>query len=247
MKVSLLLAWVQRNGLRIVAALALLALSGVLAAYNANGWLAKGLALLATLALITEALAFVMAVIADGAARSRQWLKLAICVLILFGAEAFNAAGSHMAWEADIAPKLDADRRTAQAALDHTRSTLQTELAEVNSRIPAPPAQRGGPQTTEADLATWRAATADDRTRRTALQARLDALPIVAEVEPPFSPGVVWGFLIFLGFAKAFGLFAVGMTVGAKSQGSGSNVVEFDASEAARRLVGRRKDRQAVA
>lgn len=240
MNFYLLLSWLQRNGLRIVAALALLALSGVLAAYNADGWIARGLALLAGLALITEALAFVMAVIADGAARSRQWLKLTICILLLVGAEAFNAAGSHMAWEADMAPRLSADRTAAQAALDRTRAELQTELALVNARIEAvAPASRGGPQTTEAERLTWETRTADDRARRTALQRRLDGMPVVADVSPIFPEWIVWGFLAFLGFAKACGLYAVGMTVGAGAQ-RGSKIYDFNAG---RELVRKRWER----
>ncbi len=236
----------QRNGLRLVAAGALLALCAVLAVYNAGGWAARGLPLLAALAGITEALAFVMAVIADGAARSRQWLKLLISILLLMGAEAFNAAGSHMAWEADMSAKLAADRAEAQASIDRTRAALQTELGEVNARIAAvePPA-RGGPHTTEADRLTWEARTADDRARRNALQQRLDAMPIVAEVKPIFPEEIVWGFLGFLGFAKALGLFAVGMTVGVA--GRRGVVVGLDASEAGRHLVGLRRDRRAAA
>lgn len=233
--------WLLRNGLRIVAAGALLALSLVLAAYNSEGWMARALPLLAALAVLTEVLAFVMAVIADGAARSRQWLKLAICALLLIGCEAFNAAGSHMRWEADMALRQDGDRKAAQEALDRTRAALQSELAQVNARIDGAASEaRGGPQTTAEDRLTWETRTADDRARRTALQGRLDALPVVADVPPPFPPEVVWGFLAFLGFAKCLGLFAVGMTVGA----SASNVVSFNPG---RELVRRRWEKSQAA
>jgi hypothetical protein len=197
------LNWLARNALRIVAAAALVALSGVMAAYNAGGFVARGLPLLAALAIITEALAFVMAVQVEAAARSRCYLKALACFAILAGSEAYNAAGSHMAWDADQAPRLRAEQEHAQAALDQRRASLQMEIA----RVPLPDPSAISRRQAEA-RATWEAATATAR-------RQLDALPLVAEVAPPFPAVVVWTFLGFLGFAKALGLWAVGMSVGA--------------------------------
>jgi hypothetical protein len=197
------LNWLARNALRIVAAAALVALSGVMAAYNAGGFVARGLPLLAALAIITEALAFVMAVQAEAAARSRCYLKALACFAILAGSEAFNSAGSHMAWDADQAPRLRAEQEHAQAALDQRRASLQMEIA----RVPLPDPSAISRRQAEA-RATWEAATATAR-------RQLDALPLVAEVAPPFPAAVVWTFLGFLGFAKATGLYALGFSVGA--------------------------------
>lgn len=220
--------WTKRNALRLIAAGALLALSGVMAAYNAGGFLARGLPLLAALAVITEALAFVMAVNAEGAFRRGTWLKGLACIAILIGCEAFNAAGSHMAWDADQAPRLMRDQHAAQAALDARRAGLQLEIARVPLPDPADMARRQ-----QEARATWEMATATAR-------RQLDALPLVAEVAPPFRAEVVWGFLAFLGFAKALGLWSVGMSVGAAAKAA--NVVEFNPG---RELVRKRWEKAA--
>lgn len=233
---NVLYEWVQRNLLRLVAAAALLALSGVMAAYNAGGFLARGLPLLAALAIITEALAFVMAVNAEGAFRGGKWLKGLACLAILVGCEAFNAAGSHMAWDADQAPRMQREQEHAQAALDARRAGLQLEIARVPLPDPADMARRQ-----QEARATWEMATATAR-------RQLDALPLIAEVQPPFSPETVWWFLVFIGFAKGLGLWAVGMSVGAgvAKAVSEANVVKLTPSDFGRGLVGNRRDRQAT-
>lgn len=227
---NVLYDWAKRNALRLIAAAALLALSGVMAAYNAGGFLARGLPLLAALAIITEALAFVMAVNAEGAFRRGTWLKGLACVVVLIGCEAFNAAGSHMAWDADQAPKLARDQQAAQAALDARRAALQLEIARVPLPDPTDMARRQ-----QEARATWEMATAASR-------RQLDALPLVAEVAPPFAPEIVWGFLAFLGFAKSFGLWAIGMSVGAASSAS-ANVFNFNPG---RELVRKRWEKAAA-
>lgn len=219
--------WAKRNLLRLVAAAALLALSVVMAAYNAEGFLMRGLPLLAALAIITEALAFVMAVNAEGAFRAGTWLKGAACVTVLIGCEAFNAAGSHLRWDADQAPQMVQEQQAAQRALDARRAALQVEIAAV----PLPDPEHG-PQRQAAEQRTWEAATATAR-------RQLDALPLVAVVQPAFAPEVVWGFLAFLGFSKSLGLWAVGMSVGAsrREQPTAATVVNFNPG---RELVNKR-------
>ena len=229
--------WALRNLLRLTAAAALLALSGVMAAYNAGGFLARGLPLLAALAIITEALAFVMAVNAEGAFRGGKWLKGLACLAILVGCEAFDAAGSHMAWDADQAPRIERERQHAQDALDARRAALQIEIARVPLPDPADMARRQ-----QEARATWEMATATAR-------RQLDALPLIAEVQPPFSSETVWWFLGFIGFAKALGLWAIGMSVGAGAAKavSETNVVQMpDRSQVGRILNSFRKDREAI-
>jgi hypothetical protein len=124
--------FVQRHSVRGVAAVALAGLTITLAVLNSGGWHDRGLDLLATLAVITEALAFVMAVCVEGSSR---WYKAAVCVLILIGCEVFNAAGSHMAWEASQASRLEAQQNTAQATLDASRAALLQTVADAQARI----------------------------------------------------------------------------------------------------------------
>ncbi len=243
-------SFVQRHFLRAIAGLALAGLTVQLATFNAGGWHDRGLDLLAVLALITEALAFVMAVCVEGAGK---WYKALACALILIGCESFNAAGSHIAWDASQAPRMQAQRNEAQSSLDASRAALLQTIAAAQTRIDRVPlpaqdtfAVRQAEQRT-----MWEAATADDRATKTRAQAQLDVLPVVvAEPAPIFAPEIVWAFLIFLGFAKSLGLWAIGMSVAKQrnedSKGNDStNVVPIDASEAGRRLVAMRRDRLA--
>ena len=242
-----LLSFVQRHFLRGIAAVALAGLTVQLAIFNAGGWHDRDLDLLAVLAVITEALAFVMAVCVEGAGRMH---KAAACALILIGCEAFNAAGSHMAWDASQAPRLEAQRSSVQAELDASRAALLQTIADSQARIDRVPLPD---QTTfsvrQAEQRTmWEAATADDRGTKARAQAQLDALPVVAAEAPPtFPEWVVWSFLAFLGFAKSLGLWAIGMSVAKnhEKESNATNVVAIDASELGRRLVAQRRDRQA--
>ena len=244
-----LFSFIQRHWLRIIAAVALAGLSAQLAVFNSAGWHTRGLDLLAVLAVITEALAFVMAVCVEGSGR---WHKATVCALILVGCEAYNAAGSHMAWNDSQAPRLEATRNGAQASLDASRQALLQTIADAQARIDRVPLPD---QTTFArrqieQRTMWEAATADDRRTKERAQTSLDALPVVAaEPAPIFDDRTVWAFLAFLGFAKSLGLWAIGLSV-AKQRNevnrSSPNVVQLpNASDAGRALVAMRRDRQA--
>ena len=243
------LSFIQRHFLRFVAAVALAGLSAQLATFNASGWHSRGLDLLAVLAVITEALAFVMAVCVEGAGK---WYKALACALILIGCESFNAAGSHMAWDASQAPRLEATRNGAQASLDASRQALLQTIAEAQARIdrvPLPTQDTFAVRQRE-QRTMWEAATADDRQTKARAQASLDQMPVIAaEPAPIFAPEVVWAFLIFLGFAKSLGLWAIGLSVAKQRSETakpfGKNVVQLDPSEAGRALVAQRRDRKA--
>lgn len=238
----------QRHFLRLVAAVALAGLTVQLAVFNAGGWHDRGLDLLAMLAVITEALAFVMAVCVEGASR---WHKALACALILIGCEAFNAAGSHTAWEASQAPRLEAARNASQEELDVSRRALLQTIADAQARIDRVPLPDQSTFTSrqESQRAMWEAATADDRATKARAQAQLDAMPVVAvEPDPLFPEWIVWSFLAFLGFAKSLGLWAIGLSVAKQrdeeQRKDSGNVVTLDPSEAGRRLVAMRRDRQ---
>lgn len=242
-----LFSFIQRHFLRFIAAVALALLTVQLATFNANGWHTRELDLLAVLAVITEALAFVMAVCVEGAGK---WYKALACALILIGCESFNAAGSHMAWDTSQAPRLEATHNAEQSALDASRHVLQQTIVDAQARIDRVPlplrdtfAVRQSEQRT-----MWEAATADDRATKQRAQALLDSMPVVAaEPAPIFAPWIVWAFLVFLGFAKSLGLWAIGLSV-AKQRSEISkphlkNVVQLDPSDAGRALVAMRRDR----
>ncbi len=242
-------SFVQAHWLRIIAGLALAGLSVQLAVFNSHGWLDRGLPLLAVLAVITEALAFVMAVCVEGSGR---WYKALVCALILIGCESFNAAGSDMAWNSSQQPRLEHQRNAVQTALDASRAALLQTIAEAQARIdrvPLPSQDTFAVRQRE-QRTMWEAATADDRQTKQRAQASLDQMPVVAaEPAPIFAPEIVWAFLVFLGFAKSLGLWAIGLSVAKQrnetSKPFGKNVVQLDASDAGRALVAMRRDRVA--
>lgn len=244
-----LFSWIARHGLRLVGALALAALTFTLAGFNVQGWLAEDLALLATLALCFEVIGFIFAVLTEDAARVGRWDRALVCFVILAGSAGFNTVGGHRAWEASMRPRQEAEARAAQASLDAHREALQLALARASAEIerapmPDPEAFTGRQ---EAALASWQALTAAPRQRQAQAEADLAALPVVAAPAPAFDERLVWGFLAFLEIAKALGLWAIGLNAARAKAGnvSGANkAAPWDISEAARRLVAMRRDRQ---
>lgn len=241
---------VQRHGLRFLAALSLLGLTAALAWFNVTGWVGEGLTILAILAAFFEAIGFIFACLVEDAVRQRRFDRAFVAVLILVGAAAFNTVGGHRAWEASMQARVDADRQASQAALDQRRGELQLAISRAQAeidRVPMPdPNERTGRQ--EQARATWAMATADARTRKAQAEAALTAMPVVAEPAPPFPVWLTWGFLGFLEVAKALGLWAIGMTSAPMQRRAPRSEekpadTEFDASEAARRLVAMRRDR----
>ncbi|MDX2277747.1 MAG: hypothetical protein NW206_20030 [Hyphomonadaceae bacterium] len=247
--------YVQRNAIRTVAVAALAALAATLGWFNVHGWLAAGLPILAVLAALFEVIAFVMAVMVEDAVRAKRPDRALICGVILLGAGAFNAVGGERAWDASMEARVDRDREAAQRSLDRTRGELRDELARVQAEIgsysnllPAADAPRARQ---EGMMAGWTLATADARARQAQAQARLDRLPVVAEVEPPFAREIVLGFLAFLELAKCLGLWAVGMNVApARRQdraAAGEARPDFSRFNAGRELVRKRWERDAAA
>lgn len=244
-----LIAYAQAHGLRLFAALALAALTLALACFNVQGWLAAQLALLAILAACFEAIGFVFAVLTEDAARAGRWDRAAVCFLILVGAAAFNTVGGHRAWEESQRPQAEADQRAAQRGLDARRAELQLAAARAQAEIDRAPMPRPEqtPQRQAEARATWELATAEPRRRQAQAEATLARLPVVAAAPAPaFGPRLTWGFLAFLEVAKALGLWAIGISSAAAParQPQAWKLGGLDASEAARRLVAMRRDRQ---
>lgn len=252
MKWSLILAAIQRNFIRAIAALFLLGLTICLAVFNVAAWLGAGLIILAILAAFFEGIGFVFAVLVEDAIRQRRFDRALICLGILIGSAAFNCVGGHRAWDDAMAPRQEADQHAAQEALDARRAELQLAISRADAeiaRVPMPAADAMTGRQQEA-RETWQLMTAAPSARREAAEASLSALPVVAEAAPPFAPEIVWGFLAFLEFAKALGLYAIGMVAAPKRAGikmtsfDAAAAADFDISEAARRLVAMRRDRQ---
>lgn len=248
-----LTAWGRDHGLKAFAACTLAGLTLALAVFNIHGWLAAGLVILAILAGFFEALGFVFAVMVEDAVRARRPDRALVAFAILLGCAAFNTVGGHRAWDASMAERQAADRAAAQSALDARRGELLSTAARAQAEVDRVPLPAVNSYTGRQDAAreTWELATRDARERKAQAESALAALPVVAEVAPPFDERLTWGFLAFLELAKALGLWAIGMTAaprharpgragGAIRSGSGAI---WNASEAARRLVAMRRDR----
>lgn len=224
-----------------------------LAVFNVMGWLSSGLIILAILALFFEALGFVFAVLVEDAVKAGRFDRAFVALVILLGCAAFNTVGGHRAWDASMADRQAADQGAAQAALDARRGELLSTAARAQAEVDRVPMPRPDAYTgrQEAARETWEVLTAGARDRKAQAEATLATLPVVAEVAPPFDERVTWGFLAFLELAKAAGLWAIGMSarpaVQARQRGPQRDSApsgHWDASEAARRLVSLRRDRQ---
>jgi hypothetical protein len=229
-----------------LAAVALASLTAALAFFNAAGWLDRQLPLLAALAVITEVIAFTMAVSAELAwGRSTHWLvriaRVACCLLILAGCEAFNAAGSHEAWRQTVAKRAETLTAPQRNAITAQEARLTLAITDAQARIDAVPLPdlSGGPQNDAQAIAAWQALTASDRTVKSENEAALRSLDrTVEEPEAPFSESVVWAFLTFLGFTKVSGLWAIGVAVFRREDeapagnAEETNIVSFPTGEA---------------
>lgn len=200
-------------------AVALAGLTALLAWYNAAGWLDRQFPLLAALAVATEAIAFLMAVCAELAwGRGGHWrvraARVACCLIILAGCEAFNAAGSHEAWRGTMAERAETLTEPQRYAIHAEEVRLTATVAEAQARIDAIPQPdlSGGPQNDAQAIAAWEAVTGPARAAKAAAEAALNGLD--REIEQPGEPfpeGAVWAFLTFLGFVKVTGLWAIGI------------------------------------
>lgn len=244
--------FVKAHGIRTTAALGLVGLTIALGVFNVRAWWADGLYILAVLAAFFELIGLVFAVMVEDAVRAKRFDRAFVALAILAGCAAFNTVGGHRAWEAAMRPRMETETNAAQAALDRRRGELQLAAARAQEqidRVPMPVADSYTSRQREA-RETWEMLTSDARARRDALQAQLDRLPVVAEVAPPFRQELVWAFLTFLEVCKALGLWSLGL-IAARNAAAGPKLVvdndAFDASEAARRLVAMRKDRQGAA
>lgn len=205
--------------LTVVGAVALAGLTALLAWYNAAGWFDRQLPLLAALAVVTEVIAFLMAVCAELAwGRGGHWLvrvfRVTCCFIILVGCEAFNAAGSHEAWRATVAERAETLTKPRRDAIAAEETRLEQAIANAQARIEAVPLPdlSGGPLNDAQAIAAWEALTASDRAAKAQNEAALRTLDrTVEQPEAPFPENVVWVFLSFLGFVKVAGLWAIGV------------------------------------
>lgn len=200
-------------------AAALAGLTALLAWYNAAGWLDRQFPLLAALAVTTEAIAFLMAVCAELAwGRGGHWLvrlaRVACCLVILVGCEAFNAAGSHEAWRGTMERRAETLTKPQRDALQNEESRLSAAVGEAKARIDAVPLPdlSGGPLNDAQATAAWEAVTAPNRQALAAAEAALNGLDrTIEQPADPFPAEIVWAFLAFLGFVKVAGLWAIGV------------------------------------
>lgn len=200
-------------------AVALAGLTAMLAWYNAAGWLDRQFPLLAALAVATEAIAFLMAVCAELAwGRGGHWLtrcaRVACCLIILAGCEAFNAAGSHEAWRGTMAEWAETLTKPRRDAIQIEEARLTATVTEARSAIAAiaQPDLSGGPLNDAQAIAAWNALTAPNRQALADAEAALNGLDrTVEQPAEPFPAEIVWAFLAFLGFVKVAGLWAIGV------------------------------------
>lgn len=232
------------NALRASAALAIVGLTASMTVFNVRQWWADGLHILAILAAFFEVIGCVFAVMTEAAIREKRYDRAAVCGLILLGSAAFNTVGGERAWAGAMHARIDADRQAAQSALDKTRSEVSLTLASARAEIAAYshllPAADAPTMRQRGMMQAWEMATADARQRGAQAQQRLDRLPIVAEVAPPFPAWLVYAFLAFVELVKVAGLWSLGFV----TAHAAANVVNINHG---RELVAKRWAKRATA
>lgn len=204
----------MQNYIRLGAGASLLLLMIGLGAFNVANWLREGFVILAVVALCSELIGFVMAIMVEIAILARRWLAAGVCGLILLVCAGFNVVGAERAWDASMHQHLEAARLEAQAALDATRAEQRQKLADAERRVRSYDYLLPDAETLRARQAgmqaAWERATAQAQADAASAQRELDRLPVVAEVAPPFA---TWQVQVGFGMAeliKALGLWACG-------------------------------------
>ncbi|MBY0563397.1 MAG: hypothetical protein K2P58_04340 [Hyphomonadaceae bacterium] len=223
--------WTTKLG---VAAVVLFML--VVAGLNAIGWIntlpgPAGIAA-AFVAISLEAMAFVLWEHLVAYHKARDYGRFMLSLLGLIFAVSINVEGGHRGLEHMAAPfyvQAEADRRTAQEALDAERASITEQVASLQTRVDAFAATNPG-LTLSGRMEQWREnfdiVTSEDRRQIAALRARLDQLPLVAAAPEPYPKWAPYALAAAFAFFSVFGLTMFGVKVpGPELQVAGRNAV----------------------
>lgn len=209
----------KRDRIALLTALAAAGVVITLAIFNVAGWTVTWagstwlMLLFCGIAFFSEFLAFVLAVSVE-----RQWkihkARAMACLYALAVCAAVNLVSGHNAW-VEFESRMVAEQvRTEQARIDLERGQLLDDIAAIDAELaaarPALDAAMGPAARAEA-REVYQIEVQRLQPRRDQIQARLDALPVVAPDRHIIEPWVVWVAFALLELMKAVVLWGVGI------------------------------------
>lgn len=209
---------ITRTHIIVTAGVCLLGLMLALAAYNVGAFLLVGAPLLALVAIASESIGFVMAIVTEIAWKDRAERGKApaiVCAGILVACAAFNIFGGEHAWARDAEAKATRATAAAQHLLDEKRSkateALNTAKAEVKRFDPLLPDPKSNVYRQRDAFVIWTKASAQAVADQEKAQKALDALPLQAVQVRPVETSLA----VKVGFGvaeviKVLGLWACG-------------------------------------
>lgn len=216
------MASARKDRIALCTALAAAGVVITLAIFNVSGWTATWkeapelMWLFCGIAFFSEFLAFLLAVSIE-----RQWEKhkprAIACLYALLVCAAVNLVSGHNAWTEFEGRMIESTRVAEQAQIDSERADLLQNLATIDAELAAARPGVGaaiGPQSRAEARQLYEIEVQRLSPRRDQIQARLDAIPLVAPERHIIDPIAVWVFFALIELMKAVVLWGVGIGFG---------------------------------
>lgn len=210
-------------------ALAAIPAAGVVLAFaifNVAGWGVRWHAslpialLFCGVAFCTEFLGFALAIAAEKQWQAGKKKRVIVCLYALLVCAFVNVVSGDNAWTTFESMMTAPQVRTEQGDIDRERGDYLSQIAAIDQQLEAArPSPNGtmGPQARAEARQVYELEIARLSPARTRLQARLDALPIIAEARHIIEPWMVWAGFIAIEIMKALVLWGIGLgDIGAK-------------------------------
>lgn len=204
-------------------ALAAIPASGVVltfAVFNVAGWAVRwhdtqAIALLfCGLAFFSEFLGFALAIAAEKQWEAGKKRRFAVCVYSLAVCAFVNVVSGDNAWTTFETMMTAPQARAEQASIYNERRDYLNQIAAIDAQLeaarPAPDAAVG-PQARAEARQVYQLEITRLNPDRARLQARLDAMPIVAPERHIIEPWMVWAGFIAIELMKALLLWGIGL------------------------------------
>lgn len=191
-----------------------------LAVFNVAGWAVRWQEALAIallfcgISFFCEFLGFALAIAAEHQIKAGRKDRFVVCVYSLAVCAIVNVGSGHNAWETFEGMMTAPQARIEQAGLDHERGAILSEIAGIDRQLdgarPAPQTALG-PQSRAEAREVYQLEIARLQPRRERLQARLDAMPVVAPERHMIPPILVWIAFGLIEAMKALVLWGIGV------------------------------------
>lgn len=190
------------------------------AVFNVAGWGVRWhdswpIALLfCGLAFFSEFLGFALAIAAEKQWQAGKKRRVIVCIYSLMVCAFVNVVSGDNSWTTFETMMTAPQMRSEQTSIDRERRDYLGQIAAIDQQLesarPAPSATIG-PQARAEARQVYELEIARLSPARTRLQARLDAMPIVAEERHIIAPWAVWAGFIAIEVMKALVLWGIGL------------------------------------